>query len=350
MTDKIKVLYAEDEQDIRENIVEILRDEGFEVFEAKNGKEAVEVFLENSPDVVVSDIMMPEVSGHEFLKIIRENKNISNNNVPFIFLSALGQKEDIVKGIDLKANDYLTKPIDFELLIAKIKEKYNNYKQIERSHKDSIDGIKSQVSGIVPNELMRHLDQIKKIAQNLKTEPYGPFPHRKYLDNINSIYMNSVKMKSLIDNFMSGEVIDTHLSANENIIDPDILISDFISSLDSKLKNKITFNPIKNLPRIKIDQKLILEIIRKLLSSIFKIDINSKIEISIVLDYSDQLVFIFYPNSSPKINEESLSQVIDKDKINAHIEKYGYNIDIIFKEDGAGILLYIPNYRVIHKE
>ncbi|MDA0902273.1 MAG: response regulator, partial [Proteobacteria bacterium] len=126
MIAKTKILCVEDEQEIRETISEILRDEGFEVFEASNGKEAVEVFLENNPDLVISDIMMPEVSGYDLLKIIRENKSISNNNVPFIFLSALSKKEDVIKGAELSANDYLTKPVDFDLLIAKIKEKSKN--------------------------------------------------------------------------------------------------------------------------------------------------------------------------------------------------------------------------------
>ncbi len=349
MTKKIKVLYAEDEQDIRENIVEILKDEGFEVFEAENGKEAVEVFLENKPDIIVSDIMMPEVSGYELLKIIRSNKNIPNNNVPFIFLTALGQKEDVVKGIDLTANDYLTKPIDFELLVAKIKEKYNNYQQVEGSHQEDITGIKNQVSGMVPNELLRHLDQIKTISKNLKTEPYGPFPHRKYMENINHIYINSVKMKSVIDNFMNGEIIDNQLSSNEDVIDPEVLVIDFVASLDKKLKDKIDFSPNKKLPKIKVDKKLILEVIRKALGSIFKIDINCKISISIVEDYQGQLVLIFYPTSS-EINQKSLEGSISKDKINNYIEKYGYDFDIVFKEDGASILLYIPNYRVIQQE
>jgi CheY-like chemotaxis protein len=348
MSQKIKVLYAEDEQDIRENMVEILRDEGFEVFEASNGKEAVEIFLENKPDVVVSDIMMPELSGHELLKIIRENDNIPNNNVPFIFLTALGQKEDIVKGIDLKANDYLTKPIDFELLIAKIKEKFNNHTRIQSSHKEDIKGIKNQVSEIVPSELMRYLDQIQKISKNLKTEPYGPFPHRKYLENIGQIYMSSIKMKSIIDNFISGEAIENQLSADEDIINPSTLIGDFISSLDGKLQSKIIFSPKQTLPNIKVDKKLIIETLRKIFGSIFKVDVKCSVEVSIVEDYTQQLVFIFYPDSSV-VNQDSLSSLLNKEKLNEILEKYGYNFDILFKEDGTSILLYIPNYRVVQK-
>ena len=93
---KAKILCVEDEQDIRENIADILRDEGFEVFEAKNGKEGFDSFLKNKPHLVISDIMMPEVDGYGLLKLVREDKTSRNSTVPFIFLTALGQKDNVI--------------------------------------------------------------------------------------------------------------------------------------------------------------------------------------------------------------------------------------------------------------
>ena len=171
---KVRILCVEDEQDIRENIAEILRDEGFEVFEADNGKRGYESFIKNTPDVVISDIMMPELDGYGLLKMIRENKTIRNSSVPFIFLSALGQKDDVIKGVNLSANDYLIKPIDFDLMIAKIKEKTSNLIKVQEVHDRSIKNIKSQVATILPSKLFSYLDIITQIAAVLKSEPYGP--------------------------------------------------------------------------------------------------------------------------------------------------------------------------------
>jgi CheY-like chemotaxis protein len=346
MSEKIKVLYAEDEKDIRENISEILRDEGFEVIEASNGKEGIEAFLENEPDIVISDIMMPEVSGHEFLKIIRENDNIPNNNVPFILLTALNQKEDLIKGIDLKANDYLTKPIDFDLLIAKIKEKYANSKKIEQSHIKNISVIKDQVSKLLPSQLNKYLHQINHIAKALKKEPYGPLPHRKYAEDINHIYMNSVKIKSILSSFTNSEAINNQIKSNEEIINSNLIVSDFLKSLDDEISSKIQFLSNENNPDIKVSKKLIMEIFRKILKSILKIDQSCNTEISMVEDHMGQLVFIFYPKSN-KVNESTISKLINQESLNEKIQSLGYSFDIFYKDLDTSMLLYIPNYRVV---
>ncbi len=346
MADKVKVLYVEDEPDIRETVSEILIDEGFDVLSASNGKEAVEIFLENKPDIVVSDIMMPDISGYDLLKIIRENKNISNNNIPFIFLSALGEKQDLIKGIELNANDYLTKPVDFELLSAKITEKYNNHQKIQNSHNQDIDGIKNQASNIIPSELNKYLEQIKNISANLKNEPYGPFPHRKYLEDIKQLNIGCVKMKSIIDNFTNGEIINKSLNSSEDIIKSKLLIDEFISSLDSEIQNKISFKEGRCNPKLRIDKKLIFDLVRKIFSSLLKIDNNCSFEINIIEDYLDQIIFVFHPISK-NINN-NLFNFINLERINENLEKHGYNLEISFKEDGSClILLYIPNYRII---
>ena len=185
---KAKILCVEDEQDIRENIAEVLRDEGFDVIEAENGNKGFKAFSEHKPHLIVSDIMMPELDGYGLLKKVRADKTTRNKNIPFIFLTALGQKEDIIKGVDLSANDYLIKPIDFDLLIAKAKEKTTNSIQLEQNQKKKIDNIKSQFSSIVPTaELFSYLDVITQISEILQEEPYGDVKDRRYLEDFEKI-------------------------------------------------------------------------------------------------------------------------------------------------------------------
>ena len=132
-----KILVIEDELAIRENITELLEAEDFEVFSTANGILGILWAKENIPDLVICDVMMPEISGHEVLEEMREIPQTSL--MPFIFLTAMSDKQDIRKGMKLGADDYLTKPftrseilsaIDARLLRqAQLMKQYNEERQ-----------------------------------------------------------------------------------------------------------------------------------------------------------------------------------------------------------------------------
>src|SRR5471030_2897480 len=112
-----KVLIIEDNNDIRDNVVEILELAGYEVFDANNGKTGVDLALKNLPDIILCDIMMPELDGYGVLYLL--NKKTETAAIPFIFLTAKAEKIDLRKGMEMGADDYLTKPFDnIELLNA----------------------------------------------------------------------------------------------------------------------------------------------------------------------------------------------------------------------------------------
>ena len=113
-----KILVIEDHQDVRENIIEILELADYECLEASNGKEGVQIALQNTPDLIICDIMMPELDGYGVLHIL--NKRSDTKHIPFIFLSAKSEKTDFRKGMNLGADDYLTKPFDDKELLQAI--------------------------------------------------------------------------------------------------------------------------------------------------------------------------------------------------------------------------------------
>jgi anti-anti-sigma factor len=102
------ILAIEDEAEIRENIQEILELEGFDVLTAENGKIGVQLAREHHPDLIICDVMMPELDGYDVLVTLRQDP--STIKIPFIFLSAKAAKDDFRKGMSLGADDYLTKP------------------------------------------------------------------------------------------------------------------------------------------------------------------------------------------------------------------------------------------------
>jgi CRP-like cAMP-binding protein/CheY-like chemotaxis protein len=112
-----KILIIEDNQDVRENTAEILELSNYEVLTAENGKVGVKLASEQLPDLIVCDVMMPELDGFGVLRILSQNPITSH--IPFIFLTAKTEKSDFRKGMSMGADDYITKPFDdVELLNA----------------------------------------------------------------------------------------------------------------------------------------------------------------------------------------------------------------------------------------
>ena len=111
-----KILIVDDEEKIREMIGKFAAHEGHETVMAENGKKALDVFKKEDFDLVILDVMMPEMDGYETLKKMKEIKD-----VPCIFLTALGQEYDRIYGFDIGAEDYVTKPFSPKELMMRIK-------------------------------------------------------------------------------------------------------------------------------------------------------------------------------------------------------------------------------------
>lgn len=123
-----KILCVEDEPELREQIVEELVDAGYEVLEAGNGAEGLAAIENGAPDLVLSDVNMPEMSGHELMKRVRE-QHPELSDMPFLFLSAQADRAQVIEAKKMGADDYLTKPVDFELLLATLEARLG---QVER--------------------------------------------------------------------------------------------------------------------------------------------------------------------------------------------------------------------------
>ncbi len=128
----MKVLIAEDDRDFGNILAQYVSMSGFTVKHARDGNEAWEMFLQDKPDICVLDVMMPEMDGFTLGEKIKEN----TPDVPVIFLTAKSLREDIVRGLKIGADDYITKPFDPEILILRI----NNV--LKRAYSSSNDEFK----------------------------------------------------------------------------------------------------------------------------------------------------------------------------------------------------------------
>lgn len=135
----MKVLLIEDNLDVRENTAEILSLADYEVIAAENGKIGVEMALHQKPDIIICDIMMPELDGYGVLHIL--NKKPETAGIPFIFLTAKTERTDIRKGMELGADDYLTKPFDDTELLNAVEARLRKSAMWQKMYEPTAEGL-----------------------------------------------------------------------------------------------------------------------------------------------------------------------------------------------------------------
>lgn len=137
-----KILIIEDEPAIRANLEDILEMEGFQPLSAVNGRAGLEIAQRERPDLILCDVLMPELDGHVVLAELRREE--TTMRIPFIFLTAKGQQHDVREGMNLGADDYLIKPVRVDDLLAAIEAR------LERAQQQS--GFKADFTSAAPLE------------------------------------------------------------------------------------------------------------------------------------------------------------------------------------------------------
>lgn len=122
-----KILVIEDEPEMRRNLATILKLEKFTALAAENGRVGLDLARKEKPDLILCDIMMPELDGHEVVQALRHEPALAS--IPFIFLTAKGEKSDLRSGMELGADDYLTKPVSKADLLGAIRARLRRAEQ-----------------------------------------------------------------------------------------------------------------------------------------------------------------------------------------------------------------------------
>ena len=143
-----KILCVEDDPRLLEILVDEVESAGYEVVVATNGREGIEKTVSEKPDLIISDIRMPDMDGYQFLTALRlEHPEAAWT--PFIFLTALSEQQDIVRGKALGADDYMTKPVDYEMLLATIGSRLQQIQRIAEQHDKDMVRLYNKLTGSV---------------------------------------------------------------------------------------------------------------------------------------------------------------------------------------------------------
>ncbi len=158
---KKKILVIEDEHAIRLNILDILEMEGFESIGADDGREGIAIAKKHLPDLIICDILMPKLDGYDVLAELRSDP--STTAIPFIFLTAKTTREDFRQGMNLGADDYLTKPFEIEELINAVKTRLEKHVTL----KEQLEKAEIPPSFVLPEELQASLNVVAEFSEFL---------------------------------------------------------------------------------------------------------------------------------------------------------------------------------------
>lgn len=214
---KDKILLVEDDSTLSFIVQDALTREGFDVVCAPNGETGLKMFKESSPDIIIADVMMPKMDGFEMVRLIR----LTSPSVPVLFLTARTAIDDVVKGFELGANDYIRKPFQILELVVRIKAllKRNQHGPVEDSHiticdcsldfasqrliigKETIE--LTHTEAVIIDELFRHPNEVVEA----KTLMYRIWQNDDY-NNLNRLHGFIYKLRKYLSKSTSLELLN----------------------------------------------------------------------------------------------------------------------------------------------
>jgi len=206
-----KILLIEDNNEVRENTAEILGLANYEVESAENGKIGIEKAHTFSPDIIICDIMMPELDGYGVLHIL--GKSVDTSGIPFIFLTAKAEKADIRKGMNMGADDYLTKPFDETELLDAIETRLRKVGLLRKDISADPNGLDNFFAAA------REMSNLAKLSEDRKSRRYKK-KNNIYLEGdvpVAIYYINFGKIKTFKTNREGKEFITGLYGAGEFI-------------------------------------------------------------------------------------------------------------------------------------
>ncbi len=213
------ILIIDDHEAIRENTAEILSFGGYKTLTAENGKIGIEMALKAKPDLIVCDIMMPELDGYGVLHLLR--KNPETEDIPLIFLTAKAERSDLRRGMEMGADDYVTKPFEELELMNAIESRLKKYDILHKKYNPTGKGLSELANDLRATGLLPlNLDDYTLEVYSKKQVVYAEGKRPRYL-----YYIKSGKVKAFKSNEDAKEYI-TDLYSEGDFIGYPALIED----------------------------------------------------------------------------------------------------------------------------
>lgn len=310
-----QILLIEDNKEVRENTAEILELVNYKVLTAANGKIGVELALKHKPDLIICDVMMPELDGFGVLYAL--SKNAETSSIPFIFLTAKSEKTDLRKGMELGADDYITKPFDDVELLKVIEIRLQKSEALKSHFSGNVEGVSNFIESAASSANIKLTSNDREIHSYKKKQllySEGKRPVAVY-------FVVSGKIKTYRTNELDKELITglhtvgdfigytamleetTHKETAEVIEDAELMIipkTDFMQLINTDLHVSKMF--------IKLLAKNVLENEAKLMAIAYQ-SLRKKVAIGLIEVFDK---FKIKEGSKPELNisRQDLSHII----------------------------------------
>ncbi len=211
---KKTVMIIDDSADIRLIINETLNLYGFKTVVAADGPAGLKLAAQHRPDLIICDINMPEMDGFQTLQAMRAQEITST--IPFVFLSGTTDRINVRKGMELGADDYLTKPFSPKELTAAVNARLEKQARLQTESERKLEELRGNITMALPHELRTPLNGIMGLA-HMMMEEYQTMPPGEILESSRFIYDSSCRLHRLIENFLVYSQIELLASEGKGI-------------------------------------------------------------------------------------------------------------------------------------
>lgn len=210
-----KILIIEDEKEIRENISKIFELSEYIVYSADNGKTGLLNAKQNNPDIIICDVMMPEMDGITFLNMLHNDPEMSS--IPVIFLTASKSESDIKEGLKYGADIFINKPFDIDDLISAVENRIQKRRQNIKIYEEKINILQSNLSKSLPHEIRTPMNAILGYSDFL-IKNYKILDEFDRLDIYKEINNSGKRLQRILDNFLTFANLNNLLNSKDEVI------------------------------------------------------------------------------------------------------------------------------------
>ncbi|MDX9757799.1 MAG: response regulator [Bacteroidota bacterium] len=280
-----KIAVIEDDVVVRETIIERLSEAGFQVVSAENGLDGIELIREQQPDLVLCDVMMPNLGGFGVLEYVR--KDPTTELIPFIFLSALSDKSDLRRGMLSGADDYLTKPFSKEELLNAVNVRLQKQQSYDLRMHEALAQFRDSLSRSLPHEFFTPLNSILGISHLLR-DHIAEFSAADVGEMLGNIHVAGQRLLRLVQNYLRFAELENlrhderrrvELLAQE-MAHPDQVLRETVETIAARARRERDITVRAEPARLRVNARDFEKIIEELSDNAFKFSLDgSKVDV-----------------------------------------------------------------------